>query len=234
MAAHQEPPSWVGCHFLLQCVKVKSLSHVRLFTTPWTAAYQALPSMGFSKQEYWSRVPLPSPAFLSIPDIKRPLVRAMDWQHQVQPTLMLPQGFPGNSDGKQSPCRVRGCVQIPWRRAWQHTSVSLTGASHGQRSLAGYSPWGHKESDTTDWLSTHKHNAPSSLPVSQCQWFRSEVTWAGVFPSSSLPGGCHYCLHSTDEKTKPRRFTTTHSENLSQPVFTLGCSEWPIIFVSTE
>ena len=42
-------------------VKVKSLSHLRLFTTPWTAAYQAPPSMGFSKQEYWSRVPLPSP-----------------------------------------------------------------------------------------------------------------------------------------------------------------------------
>ena len=41
-------------------VKVKSLSHVRLFTTPWTAAYQAPPSMGFSRQEYWSRVPLPS------------------------------------------------------------------------------------------------------------------------------------------------------------------------------
>ena len=43
----------VGCHFLLQCmkvkVKVKSLSHVRLLATPWTAAYQAPPSMGFSR-----------------------------------------------------------------------------------------------------------------------------------------------------------------------------------------
>ena len=42
-------------------VKVKSLSRVRLFATPWTAAYQAPPSMGFSRQEYWSGVPLPSP-----------------------------------------------------------------------------------------------------------------------------------------------------------------------------
>ena len=42
-------------------MKVKSLSHVQLFTTPWTAAYQAPPSMGFSRQEYWSGVPLPSP-----------------------------------------------------------------------------------------------------------------------------------------------------------------------------
>ena len=54
----------VGCHFLLQCVKVKvkSLSRVRLLVTPWTAAYQAPPSMGFSRQEYWSGVPLPSPS----------------------------------------------------------------------------------------------------------------------------------------------------------------------------
>jgi len=40
-------------------VKVKSLSRVRLLVTPWTAAYQAPPSMGFSRQEYWSGVPLP-------------------------------------------------------------------------------------------------------------------------------------------------------------------------------
>ena len=42
-------------------VKVKSPSHVQLLVTPWTAAYQAPPSMGFSRQEYWSGVPLPSP-----------------------------------------------------------------------------------------------------------------------------------------------------------------------------
>ena len=42
-------------------VKVKSLSRVRLLATPWTAAYQAPPSMGFSRREYWSGVPLPSP-----------------------------------------------------------------------------------------------------------------------------------------------------------------------------
>ena len=41
-------------------VKVKSLSHVGLFSTPWTADYQAPPSMGFSRQEYWSGVPLSS------------------------------------------------------------------------------------------------------------------------------------------------------------------------------
>ena len=44
-------------------VKVKSLSRVRLSATPWTAAYQAPPSMGFSRQEYWSGVPSPSPVY---------------------------------------------------------------------------------------------------------------------------------------------------------------------------
>ena len=43
-------------------MKVKSLSRVRLLATSWTAAYQAPPSMGFSRQEYWSGVPLPSPS----------------------------------------------------------------------------------------------------------------------------------------------------------------------------
>ena len=42
-------------------MKVKSLSRARLLATSWTAAYQAPPSMGFSRQEYWSGVPLPSP-----------------------------------------------------------------------------------------------------------------------------------------------------------------------------
>ena len=51
----------VGCHFLLQCMKVKSESEVaQSCLTPWTAAYQTPPSMRFSRQEFWSGVPLPS------------------------------------------------------------------------------------------------------------------------------------------------------------------------------
>ena len=42
-------------------MEVKLLSRVRLFATPWTVAYQAPPSMGFSRQEYWSGLPFPSP-----------------------------------------------------------------------------------------------------------------------------------------------------------------------------
>ena len=51
-------------------VKVKLLRHVRLFATPWTVAYQALQSMGFSRQEYWSGLPFPSPGDLPNPGIK--------------------------------------------------------------------------------------------------------------------------------------------------------------------
>ena len=51
-------------------VKVKSLSRVWLFSTPWTVAYQAPPSMGFSRQEYWSGLPFPSPGDLPDPGIE--------------------------------------------------------------------------------------------------------------------------------------------------------------------
>ena len=66
----------VGCHFLLQCMKVKSESEVSqsclTLATPWTAAYQAPPSMGFSRQEYWSGVPLPSPSVGAVPQNYQP------------------------------------------------------------------------------------------------------------------------------------------------------------------
>ena len=45
--------------------------------------------------------------------------------------------------------------KMPWRRAWQPTSVFLPGKFHGHRSLAGCSPWGHKESDKTEQLNAH-------------------------------------------------------------------------------
>ena len=59
-------------------VKMKSLSHVRLFVTPWTVAYEAPPSMGFSRQECWSGLPFPSPGDLPNPGIEpgSPALRA--------------------------------------------------------------------------------------------------------------------------------------------------------------
>ena len=58
---------WV---WLVIVVIVKSLSPVPLFATPWTVAYQALPFIGFSKQEYWSGLPFPSPGDLPDPRIE--------------------------------------------------------------------------------------------------------------------------------------------------------------------
>ena len=59
-----------GYPYLANYLKVKSLSRVQLFVTPWTVAYQAPPSMEFSRQEYWSGVPFPSPEDLPNPGIK--------------------------------------------------------------------------------------------------------------------------------------------------------------------
>jgi len=63
-------------------------------------------------------------------------------------------GFPGGSVIKNPPAEGLGPIpvggKIPWRRARQPTPVFLPGESHGQRSLAGYSPWGCKESDRTE------------------------------------------------------------------------------------
>ena len=50
--------------------EVKSLSRVQLFATPWTVAHQAPPSVGFSRQKYWSRLPFPSPGNLLDPGIE--------------------------------------------------------------------------------------------------------------------------------------------------------------------
>ena len=88
----------------------------------------------------------------------------------------------GGSDSKESTCQ-RGRLEfdawageIPSRRKWQPTPVFLPGMSQGQRCLVGYSPWGHKESDTTEQLNNRTH-APGSTP-----WCRSlGCSWGLVF-----------------------------------------------------
>ena len=78
-------------------VKVKSLSRVRLFATPRTVAYQAPPSMGFSRHAYWSGLPFPSPVHESEIDQSCP---TLSNPHGLQSTrLLCPWDFPGNSTG---------------------------------------------------------------------------------------------------------------------------------------
>ena len=75
-------------------VKVKSLSHARLVTTPWTAAYQDPLPMGFSRQEYWSGVPLPSPKCYML------VTSDSLWPHGLQPArLLCPWDSPGKNTG---------------------------------------------------------------------------------------------------------------------------------------
>ena len=82
-------------------------------------------------------------------------------------------GLPMWLSGKESICQGRRCWRHRfnpsvgkislWRRKRQSTPVFLPEKSHGQRSLVGYSPWCHKELDTTEWLNTHVcnwYNAP--------------------------------------------------------------------------
>ena len=123
----------VGCHFLLQCMKLKSesevLSRVRLLATPWTAAYQAPTFMGFSRQEYWSGVPLPSPTishsllkFLSIES-----VIVSNYLILCLPLLLLPSVFPS--------IRIFSnelALRIRWTKYWGFSfSISLSNEYSG-------------------------------------------------------------------------------------------------------
>ena len=76
---------------------------------------------------------------------------------------------------------VRDPGSIPWRRAWQPTPVFLPGKSHRQRSVVGYSPWGLKESDTTEWLDKSLELAFSKVSFIASLWDSLEVTLSGLF-----------------------------------------------------
>ena len=74
--------------------------------------------------------------------------------------------FSGGTGGKEPACQSRRWKRggfdpwvgkIPWRRAWQPTPILLPGESHGQRSLVGCGPWGHKDSDVTEVTEHTQH-----------------------------------------------------------------------------
>ena len=96
--------AWNWGRNIFMKVKVKLLSCVQLFVTPRTAAFQAPPSMGFSRQEYWSRLPFPSPADLPDPGIKPGLPHCRQtlyheppgnsaWSWSISPTYWLKNFF---------------------------------------------------------------------------------------------------------------------------------------------
>ena len=127
----------VGCHFLPQCmkgkVKVKSFSCVRLLATPWTAAYQAPPSMGFSRQEYCSGVPLPSPMDMSVAAKSLQSCPTLCDPRQQPTRLLRPWDSPGKNTGVgchfllqctkvKNKVKSFSCVRLfatPWTAAYQ-------------------------------------------------------------------------------------------------------------------
>ena len=115
--------------------------------TPWTVAYQAPLCMGFSRQEYWSGLPLPPSGDLPETGIEpgSPALQAdsLPSEPPEKPKSYFEAFSLGTTEFDSPHC-------ISWSRKWQPTPVFLPGESHGQRSLSGYSPWGHKESDTTE------------------------------------------------------------------------------------
>ena len=86
---HSNPKQWVS-------EWVKPLSHVRLFATPWTVAYQAPPSMGFSRQEYWNGLPFPSPG-----DLPNSGIELGSPTFQVDTLTSEPPGKPKERDAKE-------------------------------------------------------------------------------------------------------------------------------------
>ena len=112
--------------------------------------------------------------------------------HQVTYLFVCFQCLPRWLSGKESACQCRRCGfspwvrKIPWRRKWQPTSLFLTGKFHGQRSLAGYNPCGHKELDTTEHTCQPKNHAPA-LPL-VCYLSASRYSWGQLCLFASCIG----------------------------------------------
>ena len=116
-------------------VKVNSLSCVQLLVTPWTADHQAPPSMGFSRQEYWSGVPLPSPGAV----LSKSLIQSSVDGWGCVPSLLFdlrPNYGGGNEDnGFWPPSKVPGCTQCPQPSSRPPTNPHLSPRlldTHGQ------------------------------------------------------------------------------------------------------
>ena len=99
-------------------MKVKSLSRVRLLATPWTTVYQTPPSMGFSRQEYWSGVPLPSPLSPACMHVKS-LQSCLTFRDPMDCNL------PGSSVHGILQKRTLKCVAVPSSRDLPNPGTEL-------------------------------------------------------------------------------------------------------------
>ena len=137
-----------------EMASVQLLSRIRLFATPWTAAHQAS---------------------LSITNSLSLLKLMMPSNHLIlcRPLLLLPSIFPSIrvfsnelfASGGQS-------IGIRWPKKWLPTPVFLAGKSHGQKSLAGYSPRGREELDTNE----EPNNSRMCTKSLQIEWYLAHVS----------------------------------------------------------
>jgi len=98
--------------------------------------------------------------------------------------------------------------KIPWRRNWQPTPVFLSGKFHGQRSLVGYSPWGHKESDMTEWRHTHTHTQSAlQYCLWMVLWLNFSMFWLLDHPHPPARRGGGILLGSYWQKQKIKKDT---------------------------
>ena len=105
-------------------VRVKSLSHVQLLTTPWTAAHQAPLSMGFSRQEYWSGLPLPSPMPALVPPNFKSSTKLFFHTIELKSYSAL-----GSLQALRGHCTIiiTKCIHLYWRIKQRHFRSDLLG-----------------------------------------------------------------------------------------------------------
>ena len=159
----------VGCHFLLQCMKAKSESEVaQLCPTPsdpkdWSPPGSSVLGIFQARVLEWGcHCLLHQYSFYSLTNsftewLGASMCQALCW---ALSNLVFNGRLPRWHRGKDLACQCRRwgldptVWKIPWRRKWQPTPVLLTGKISWTNSLVGYSPWGHKKSDTIEHTGT--------------------------------------------------------------------------------
>ena len=142
-------------------VKVKSVSRVRPLATPWTVAYQAPPSMGFSRQEYWSGVPLPSPPLLW----RGSQLPALGPHHTMFPEVSHPARL-GPAEAVGHGVSGPGMCSL---LAWVLWKPSLAGLCH----------WNQLRTSLATYLILF--GIKLAPPLSNTSWIKINTTWNGTF-----------------------------------------------------
>ena len=142
--------------FMFWCFGCGGYGDLSSLTRDWACT----PCIGRQRLDHWASLLLPSREHPTLHDAQ---VFSLLSAGFLEITLTSNLGFPGGSDRRESACNVGDLGLIPGLRRspggghGNPLQYSCSENPHGQRSLVGYSPWGCKESDTTEWQSTAQH-----------------------------------------------------------------------------